>query len=372
MLAIGQGAATLQTANLFAAGGTGALKAGGCNCGGASCPTCGVGGTAGLSSPSGSGRIGGGSDAAQPLVAPIENRTDGRSVLANADGGTIAQLIGAQEVGGSDSSGDATSQDPQNTEEEVPEEGFDPANPDGLSAEEEEVVQDLQQRDQEVRRHEQAHAAAGGQYAGSPTYEYTTGPDGRRYATGGQVSIDTSPIDGDPQATIDKMDQVIRAALAPAEPSGQDRAVASAAQSAKAQAQAELTAERAAELSGETEDGEPVEEPEGSDASDSDSNIDSPSNATDGPFAAQGSETTNGIDQPQVATGTAGEGDGQSDNSLFGGPLFGLSQDSGRPGFSQNREDRQAGLFQQASALFEAAGGLTRGDRPGSGLNLIT
>ena len=78
-----------------------------------------------------------------------------------------------------------------------------------------------------VRAHEQAHKAAAGAHAkGGPTYEYQSGPDGKRYAVGGEVQIDTSPVPNDPQATIQKMQQVQRAANAPAEPSSQDRRVA--------------------------------------------------------------------------------------------------------------------------------------------------
>ncbi|MEH6565702.1 MAG: putative metalloprotease CJM1_0395 family protein [Halopseudomonas sp.] len=101
-------------------------------------------------------------------------------------------------------------------------------------------IQDLSARDREVRAHEQAHMAVGGQHAGSVQYDYTRGPDGKLYAVGGEVGIDTAPVPGDPQATIDKMEQVRRAALAPAEPSGQDRTVAAQAAQAIAQARAEL------------------------------------------------------------------------------------------------------------------------------------
>ena len=69
-------------------------------------------------------------------------------------------------------------------------------------------VKELADRDQEVRTHEQAHQSTGGQYAGSPTYEFAMGPDGKRYATGGGVSIDIGTIPGDPRATIAKMQQV--------------------------------------------------------------------------------------------------------------------------------------------------------------------
>lgn len=126
---------------------------------------------------------------------------------------------------------------------------------DGLAEEDEARVRELKQADAEIRRHEQAHAAAGGQHAGAPSFSYERGPDGRQYAVAGEVSIDASAVPGDPDATIRKMDQVIRAALAPAEPSGQDRAVAAAARATQAQARVEQskqeTEERQAEESGE-------------------------------------------------------------------------------------------------------------------------
>lgn len=117
-------------------------------------------------------------------------------------------------------------------------------NPNDLTEEEEQQVKKLKERDAEVRAHEQAHAAVGGEFAGSPTYTETTGPDGKRYAIGGEVSIDSAPIPGDPEATIQKLNVVVRAALAPAEPSSQDLAVARQAQQGLAQARAELQARR--------------------------------------------------------------------------------------------------------------------------------
>lgn len=116
----------------------------------------------------------------------------------------------------------------------------DEENEQGLTEEELGEVKDLKARDEEVRIHEQAHAAAGGQYAGSPSYSYEQGPDGKRYVTDGEVQIDVSTIPGDPQATIDKMKQVYRAALAPAEPSSADRAVANEAQQNIAEAMSDL------------------------------------------------------------------------------------------------------------------------------------
>jgi hypothetical protein len=105
----------------------------------------------------------------------------------------------------------------------------------------------LVSRDQEVRTHEQAHAAVGGRYAGAPSYTYERGPDGKRYAVGGEVGIDTSPIPNDPEATLRKMEVVIRAALAPAEPSAQDRQVAAQAQAQMAEARAQLAQQQRSE-----------------------------------------------------------------------------------------------------------------------------
>lgn len=114
----------------------------------------------------------------------------------------------------------------------------------------EQQVQDLTERDQEVRTHEQAHQSAGGEYASSPTYQFTQGPDGKRYATGGEVQIDTSAVPGDPAATIAKMQQIRSAALAPAEPSAQDLAVARSAAASEAKARKELMAEQSAKSGG--------------------------------------------------------------------------------------------------------------------------
>ncbi|MDO9620206.1 MAG: putative metalloprotease CJM1_0395 family protein [Pseudomonas sp.] len=108
-------------------------------------------------------------------------------------------------------------------------------------------VTKLVSRDQEVRTHEQAHAAIGGRYAGAPSYTYERGPDGKRYAVGGEVGIDTSPIPSDPEATLRKMEVVIRAALAPAEPSAQDRQVAAQAQAQMAEARALLAQQQRSE-----------------------------------------------------------------------------------------------------------------------------
>lgn len=106
-----------------------------------------------------------------------------------------------------------------------------------LSPEAQAQLRELRQRDAEVRSHEQAHMAAGGQYVtGGASYDYQQGPDGRQYAIGGHVSIDASSIPGDPEGSAAKARQVRRAALAPGEPSAQDRAVAARASAAEAEA----------------------------------------------------------------------------------------------------------------------------------------
>lgn len=101
-------------------------------------------------------------------------------------------------------------------------------------------IEKLQVRDDEVRAHEQAHASVGGQYAGTPQYEFKRGPDGQNYAVSGEVAIDIAKVSGDPHATIDKMEQVRAAALAPAQPSSQDRKIAAEASAIIAEARAEL------------------------------------------------------------------------------------------------------------------------------------
>ncbi len=131
-----------------------------------------------------------------------------------------------------------------------------PRGADGQPVTEDEarIIQQLQTTDREVRAHEQAHKAAAGPYAvGGPTYEYTTGPDGKRYATGGEVKIDTAPVPDNPEATIRKAQTIKRAALAPAEPSAQDRQVAAKATQLETQARQQIQEERREENQEKTE-----------------------------------------------------------------------------------------------------------------------
>ncbi len=103
------------------------------------------------------------------------------------------------------------------------------------------LLAELKKTDTQVRQHEMAHVTAGGGVVTSGArLAFKRGPDGRNYAVAGEVSIDASPVPGDPRATIRKMQQVKTAALAPANPSAQDLKVASRATVLAAKAASEL------------------------------------------------------------------------------------------------------------------------------------
>ena len=96
-----------------------------------------------------------------------------------------------------------------------------------LTPEQERRIRELEAIDREVHAHEQAHISVGADLILSgPTYEYETGPDEKRYAVGGEVTIDTSPA-RTPEETIPKAQHIRETALAPVDPSAQDHRVAS-------------------------------------------------------------------------------------------------------------------------------------------------
>ena len=109
-----------------------------------------------------------------------------------------------------------------------------------LSADGKRALQELKAIDQKVRAHEAAHQAAGAGLVRGGSFTYRKGSDGQLYAVGGEVIIDTGSVPGNPRATLAKMQQVQAAALAPADPSPQDRAVAAQAAATAQKAQAEL------------------------------------------------------------------------------------------------------------------------------------
>jgi len=132
-----------------------------------------------------------------------------------------------------------------------------PKSEDALTTSEKKQVEKLKKRDAEVRRHEQAHLTAAGPYSkGAPQYEYKKGPDGKQYAVGGHVEIDTAEVEGDPEATLKKARIIKQAALAPQEPSQQDQKIARKAEKMVQKAERELQEQKAeqtrAEATGES------------------------------------------------------------------------------------------------------------------------
>lgn len=162
-----------------------------------------------------------------------------KPVEASAESGKLQNDNRQSAAVGDDISGDSAEEDSleQNTDDSSGE----PTPREQLIDEQEQLeIAELAARDREVRAHEQAHASVGGVYAGAPVFQFERGPDGVSYAVAGEVSISTSEVAGDPQATIDKAQQIRRAALAPADPSPQDRQVAALAAQMEIEARQEL------------------------------------------------------------------------------------------------------------------------------------
>jgi hypothetical protein len=124
--------------------------------------------------------------------------------------------------------------DAQRAEEPQARENKDDANE--LSEDEQRQVEELQQRDREVRTHEQAHAAAG---ANNVRYDFQVGPNGRSYAVGGSADIEIRSGSDDPDRKMTEARRMRAAAMAPADPSAQDMAVAARASRVEAEARNE-------------------------------------------------------------------------------------------------------------------------------------
>lgn len=177
----------------------------------------------------------------QPLTYDLELKNRGTELRQAVEGRNPEQHQGQQQGSSDQSSQQGSSQsNQQHADSEQNSSQQRSASGQVLTADELEQLDWLQSRDDEVRTHEHAHASVGGQYAGAPSYDYKRGPDGNQYAVGGEVPIDVSPIADNPAATIQKMQQVRRAALAPAEPSGADRSIAAQAAMQEAVARQEL------------------------------------------------------------------------------------------------------------------------------------
>lgn len=180
----------------------------------------------------------GGPSASEGIILSISPEARRLQGQAETGGEAEPEAKAINEANGRDrvESQGQTSIEPQKTSDSASE----------LSPEEERLLQRLKQRDLEVRSHERQHlAAAGGYVKNGPVYEYTIGPDGKRYAVGGHVSLDMSPIPNNPEATIRKAQIIKKAALAPADPSAADRAVAASAANMELKARKQLQAEEA-------------------------------------------------------------------------------------------------------------------------------
>lgn len=108
-------------------------------------------------------------------------------------------------------------------------------------------VDELRESDRKVRQHAEAHVAAGsGVIRSGPQYSYTYGPDGRQYATSGDVAFDTSR-EQKPEANIDKGQRLQTAALAPSQPTPEDYQVAAIGKDMVTSGQQDLASRQAEE-----------------------------------------------------------------------------------------------------------------------------
>ncbi|WP_418358775.1 MULTISPECIES: putative metalloprotease CJM1_0395 family protein [Shewanella] len=177
-----------------------------------------------------------GSPIAQPLT-PVEDTYDPFAALerdpVSGTGQSITEQTDHKDAGQNDADDEQQQVDKQIEQKQQQ-----------IELAEAQQIAELAKRDIEVKTHEQAHAAVGGSLAQSPRYEYEKGPDGRRYAVEGEVSIDVSIVSGDPQATINKMQKVYAAAMAPVQPSMADIRVAAQALQNINEAKQALTVQR--------------------------------------------------------------------------------------------------------------------------------
>lgn len=106
------------------------------------------------------------------------------------------------------------------------------------------VIDKFENLDAKTKTHEQAHASSGTTTA-PIQYNYQVGPDGRLYATGGSVRLDTT-IPEDEGAANAKLEELKDASSAPSELSAADAQIARTANLNKMllQAQGEVNANR--------------------------------------------------------------------------------------------------------------------------------
>ena len=71
----------------------------------------------------------------------------------------------------------------------------------------------LQRRDDQMRLHEQVHVAKSADGALRRSFTYVRGADNKTYAVSNSLKADFTPVPNDPEATVDKMKSIKRAAL---------------------------------------------------------------------------------------------------------------------------------------------------------------
>lgn len=198
-----------------------------------------------------------------PGDTPGSKNRDGKSAKAGTGSGAPNDAVNAVNDAGSNPAGkkvNSKSQDQgqgqgegkdQSKQKAAPGQ---PTAPDGkpLTQAQQSEVRKLQSRNRDVVAHEEAHKSVGGSLAGAISYTYERGPNGKRYAVGGDVPIQISQDPNNPQNTIARMRQVIAAALAPVDPSAQDRAVAARATQIMVSAQRSLLVQSKSANSGDS------------------------------------------------------------------------------------------------------------------------
>ncbi len=114
-----------------------------------------------------------------------------------------------------------------------------------LSKEEQKEVKELERIDSQVRRHELTQKAIAGSYArGSVSFDYVTGPDGKKYAKEGHIKIDTRPIPNNPEATIRKARSIRSVGLTSTNTSSPNRSVSAEIAKIERDARMELKTEQ--------------------------------------------------------------------------------------------------------------------------------
>ncbi len=114
-----------------------------------------------------------------------------------------------------------------------------------LSKEEHKEVKELERIDRQVKSRELTHRAVAGSYArGSVSFDYVTGPDGKKYAKEGHINIDSRPVPNNPEATIRKARAIRSVELSTTNTSPQNRNVSAEIAKIEREARMELKTEQ--------------------------------------------------------------------------------------------------------------------------------